>query len=58
VETDPVGKRVLRQSVWNGVAGFPPPTLQDKRAYVGRPLGQRAARFIFLCRMKWTQDWA
>jgi hypothetical protein len=31
VETDPVGERVLSQSVWNGVAGISPPTHHDKR---------------------------
>jgi hypothetical protein len=51
VESDPVREMVLSQSVWSGVAGIPPPTLQEKRAYVGRPLGQPAARCVFLCRM-------
>jgi hypothetical protein len=55
---DPVGERVLSQSVWNGVAGISSPTLQDERAYVDRPLGQPAAWSVFLCRMNWMQDWA
>jgi hypothetical protein len=51
-----VGERVLSQSVWDGVAGIPPLTLQDKGAYVDRPLGQPVARSVFLCRMNWMQD--
>jgi hypothetical protein len=38
------------------VAGIPPPTLQDKRAYVGRSLGHPAARSVLQCRMKWMHD--
>jgi hypothetical protein len=48
-----MGERVLNQTLWNGVTEIPPPTLQDKRAYVDRYFRQPAARSVFLCRLKW-----
>lgn len=34
------------------LVGNPPPTVRDKRFYIGCPLGQRDARSLLLCRVK------
>lgn len=47
--------RGVESVCWERVTENPPPTLRDEWAYVGHPLGQPAARSIFVCRieLKW-----
>jgi hypothetical protein len=51
------GRKVMNESVCNGVAGIPPPTLHDKRANVDHPLGKPSARSLSVsdkCMQGWS----